>query len=347
MHGPKEYSVQRFRGGFAIVHRDDDGTRHRRQLESTDRPSAEAEARGLWEAGDASPVTVGRLVSAYLAFKEDEGMETIERRRDAWKAMRGFWDGVDPTRIDPAMCQSYRQTRTVADTTVRLELSMLSTALGKAVADGHLAKKPPMWLPPAAERKTRHITPSQFKKLLAGSVAPHARLYMLLGVFTLARPSALFDLTWSQVDFIRGTIDLNPPDRRQTAKRRPVVPMGDLLRAELATAFKARTSTYVIERGGKKIASIKKAFQAAGERSGVHATPYTLRHTGAVWAAEKGTPMSELAQMMGHDDDRTTQKHYARFSPEYLRGVANAVENAFNDGAEVQSGPRPPVKRSA
>jgi len=35
---------------------------------------------------------------------------------------------------------------------------------------------------------------------------------------------------------------------------------------------------------------------------------------------------AELAQMMGHDDDRTTQKHYARFSPEHLRSVVNAIE---------------------
>ena len=35
--------------------------------------------------------------------------------------------------------------------------------------------------------------------------------------------------------------------------------------------------------------------------------------------------MAELAQFMGHDDDRTTQKHYARFSPNYLRSVADAI----------------------
>lgn len=344
---PAEYTVQRLLGGFALVYRDEGGKRHRRRLDATDRASAEAEARKLWAASDQSPLTVGRIVNAYLDAKEAEGMETIERRRDAWKAMRPFWETVDPRQIDAEMCRAYRATRTVSDVTVRLELSMLSTALGKAVDDEHLPSKPPMWLPPAGERKTRHLTPAQFRRLLGGVVAPHARLYMLLGVFTLARPSALFDLTWNRVDFIRGTIDLNPPERRQTAKRRPVVPMNGMLREALAEAFNARTSAYVIERGGTKIASIKKAFQAAGERSGVHATPYTLRHTGAVWAAEQGTPMSELAQMMGHDDDRTTSKHYARYSPEYLRGVANAVEAAFNEGCEVQSGPPAPVLRSA
>ncbi len=333
MPAAQPFSVQRFRDGFAVTYRDAAGVRRRYRLDATDRASAEAEARKRWDAGDQQPWTVARIVDAYLAAKEIEKIETIVRRRDAWKAMKGFWASVDPAVIDEQMCRDYRASRTVSDTTVRYELSLLSTALGMAVDEKRITAKPKLWMPPAAERKTRHLTPKQFKQFLDKTVAPHAKLYMLLGVFTLSRPSALFDLEWKQVDFIRNIIDLNAAERRQTAKRRPVVPMNGMLREALAEAFNARTCDYVIERGGKRIASIKKAFQAASERSTVQATPYTLRHTGAVWAAEQGIPMSELAQMMGHDDDRTTQKHYARYSPEYLRNVAQAVEDAFNEKA--------------
>lgn len=127
------------------------------------------------------------------------------------------------------------------------------------------------------------------------------------------------------MDLERRQIDFALPGRSRTAKRRPVVPIADALLEKLQPAFEGRTSQFVIERGGAPVASIKKAFQAASERSGVHATPYTLRHTGAVWAAEAGVSMAQLAQFMGHDDDRTTQKHYARFSPEFLSTVANSI----------------------
>ena len=166
---------------------------------------------------------------------------------------------------------------------------------------------------------------------------------MLLGIFTLARPSAILELEWRQVDFERGLIDLNPPGRTQTKKRRPVVPMNDMLREELEKAFEVRDCEYVISRGGKALASIKKAFAAASKRSNVFATPYSLRHTGAVWAAEQGIPMSELAQMLGHDDSRTTEKHYARYSPLYLRRVADAVEEAFRGSSEHRN----PVLKAA
>ena len=228
--------------------------------------------------------------------------------------------------IDEPMCRSYRARRSVADATARYELLQLSTALGWATANGpRLPGRPSIWLPPVPERQERHLERSEFRKFLAAVKADHARLYVMLGIYTMARPSAILDLTWDRVDFMRRRIDFTPPGHVRTNKRRTIVPISDDLLTELQKGFDAATTEWVIERGGKKVACIKKAFQAASQRSGVHATPYTLRHTGAVWAAEAGVPMAELAQFMGHDDDRTTQKHYARFGPDYLAGVANAI----------------------
>jgi integrase len=324
------YAVQRFRGGFALVRWeiDEEGERirRRRTLHSTDRQSAEAEARGIWERGDRSPWTVGRIMTAYLASIAHKPSHS--RREDAWKAMRPFWERVDPELVDEPMCRAYRSRRKVADATARYELMQLSTALGWATTAGHILRRRPVWLPPVPERKTRHLTQAEFQRFFAAVRAEHARLYVLVGLFTVARPGAILELTWDRVDFMRRQVDFTPPGYVRTAKRRTVVAVGDTLLAALQTAYAGRTCEYVIERGGQRVHSIKKAFAAASERSGVHATPYTLRHTGAVWAAEAGVSMPELAQMLGHDDDRTTQRHYARFSPEHLRGVARAIESA-------------------
>ena len=318
-----EYTVQRLRNGFAIVWRED-GKRRRRQLVSQDRQSAEAEARKLWATGsDGSPWTVGRIVAGYVASIAEK--PSHGRRKDAWKAMGPFWESVDPELIDAEMCRAYRRRRQAADSTVRYELLQLSTALKWARAERHIIATPTLWLPATPERVPRHLTREEFDRFFAAVRADHARTYVVLGLFTLARPSAILDLTWDRVDFMRRQIDYRPPGRAQTSKRRVVVPIGDELLTALQQAFEARTCEYVVERGGQRIANVKKAFQAASERSGIHATPYTLRHTGAVWAAEAGVSMPELAQFMGHDDDRTTQKHYARFSPGHLRNVADAI----------------------
>jgi integrase len=320
---PAEYSVQRLRGGFALVWYEA-GSRKRRQLTAQDRQSAEAEARRIWERGDDSPWTVGRIMTGYLA--SIEGKPSHSRRVDGWKAMRGFWENVDPMLIDKPMAKAYRAGRKAGDATARYELMQLSTALGWAAGRGHIPARKAVWLPQTPERKTRHLTRAEFARFHDAVLADHARLYVALGLYTVARPTAILELTWDRVDFMRRQIDFTPPGHVRTAKRRTVTSIGDKLLEALQIGYAARTCEYVIERGGKRVLSVKKAFQAASERSGVHATPYTLRHTGAVWAAEGGRSMAEIAQMMGHDDDRTTQKHYSRFSPDYLRGVVDAIE---------------------
>lgn len=337
-----EYSVQRLRGGFAIVWRDEAGKRRRYTLEATDRPTAEAEARTWWKRNTGSATTVGGIVEAYVDARELAGIASTSRQRDAWKAMKFYWEKVDPGRIDDEMAREYVRRRDRGQATTRYELSMLSVALRWAAKQGLIERAPPVWRPDAPDRQQRHLSIAEFARWNAEVKAPHARLYVEIALATMARPTAILELKWSQIDWEHGTLNLNPPGRRQTRKRRPIVALDEETLALLAEARRGAQSDYVIERGGKKIDSIKKAFQAASARAGIHVTPYTLRHTGAVWAVERGTSMAELAQFMGHDDDRTTQKHYARFSPSYLRGVASNLRAARNEASELNAAQEAP-----
>lgn len=336
-----EYTVQKFREGFAIVWRDEHAKRHRWQLTSTNRESAKSEARDFWLSADTEKWTVGRAVEHYLNLLDEDDKPSAQRRKDAWKAARPFWHNVDPAMIDKHMAKQYAKGRNASPATIRLELSVIGTAVRTAPRANVPELKEKMWLPKNPEPIIRHLNPEQFHSFFSCVVAPHARLYMLLGVFTIARPSAILELQWDQVNFRNRIIQLNPNGRIQNSKKRPIVPMGDLLMDELLAAREMRTSCYVIEHNGSNIDSIKKAFRGASDRSGIRATPYTLRHTGAVWAAESGVSMAELAQMMGHSDDRITQKHYARFSPDYLGKVSRAVERTF--AKKVQAEPSAPV----
>jgi integrase len=277
-------------------------------------------------------------VIAYIADREADGIASTSRQRDAWKAMRSFWENVEPGLIDKPMAQKYARERGMSDATVRYELGMLSVALRWAAAPerGLIPRAHEVWRPDPPERKVRHLTRSQFERWFEQVRAPHARLYVELGLATMARPTAILELNWDRVDFQRGTVDLNPRGRRQTRKRRPVVPLNADATEALKLAYLARQGGWVIERGGERVGSIKKAFQAASARSGIKVTPYTLRHTGAVWAVEGGASMDELAQFLGHDDAATTSKHYARFSPGHLRRVADAVQRRPKTGSEVQ-----------
>lgn len=53
-------------------------------------------------------------------------------------------------------------------------------------------------------------------------------------------------------------------------------------------------------------------------------TPHTLRHTAATWMVAGGVPLGEVARYLG-DSERTTERVYAKHSPDYLRGAARVL----------------------
>ena len=323
-----EFTIQRFRGGYAVVYFDGDGRRRREKLAAPDRIGAEAEARQRWKLGDRSVWTVGRCVTAYLDQGDQDGRLSITRQRDAWRALEPYWRDVSPTLVDREMAQTYAAKRDRAPATVRYELNLISIALRWAAAEGRIAAAPTIWRPAPPPHKARHLTKDQFERWFAAVEAPHARLFALLAIYTTSRPTALLQLTWDRVDFDKRTITLNPTDRTQTRKRRPVVPINDDLFEALQAASEARQCDHVIEWGGRPVKTVKKAFAAASARSGVRFVPFATRSTAAVWAAEAGTPMSELAQLMGHTTSATTETYYARYSPDYLRAAVNSIQRA-------------------
>ena len=95
--------------------------------------------------------------------------------------------------------------------------------------------------------------------------------------------------------------------------------------SSITASKEGATSPYVIEWGGERVMSVKKGVGAAGRKAGVKCSPHVLRHTAAVWMAEDGVPMQQIAQYLGHNDSSTTERVYARFSPDYLREAAKAL----------------------
>lgn len=142
---------------------------------------------------------------------------------------------------------------------------------------------------------------------------------IMLFLHTAARKTAVTELTWFQVDLERRLIRYNPEGRRQTAKRRPAVPISDELHSWLVRAKAEAISEYVLDHPG----SLRKTFQTACQRAGlVDVTPHTLRHTWATWAARNGVSLWDIAGVLG-DRVETVTRRYAHHSPDYLRDAVN------------------------
>lgn len=268
---------------------------------------------------------MGEAVTLYLNAKRD--MASHHRATQAWDAARPFWGKLPIARVDEETPRSYRQHRAhCKPITVRNELAVIRAALNWAEKKKLIAKAPFIQMPSIPPTTVAHLSKAEFRKLREGARRPHVRLFMELAVATGARSNALLDLKWDQVDFERGVITLNPRDRVQTSKYRATVPMNGQIKAALKEAKAGALSPYVIEHATGKVASIKKGFAAACERSGIKATPHMLRHSAAVWMAEADTPIAQIAQFLGHTDSRITERVYARFRPSFLANAASALE---------------------
>lgn len=171
-----------------------------------------------------------------------------------------------------------------------------------------------------------HVKIGGLNRLLDAAGDPHIKLAIILMVTTAGRIGALLELTWDRVDMDRRIIRLATNDIGPK-KGRATVPINDTLMAALQTAHSADVSDYVIEWGGRKVGSIKTGFNAAVKRAGIeHCTPHDLRRTAGRFMAEAGVPIEEIAQYLGHSNPNVTRSTYSRFSPEYLRKAASALD---------------------
>jgi integrase len=274
------------------------------------------------------PKTVGEIFDAYIRDREIDGKPT-GKHTVSWKALRPYFAHMSPSDIDKKACRDFQDARTRAGRSLGTswtDLSVLRACLNWAGKSNVIQVAPFIWLPTPPKPKERHLTRDEAEQLLANAQAMHLRMFIRLALATAGRASAILELEWPRVDFQRGQIDLRTAEQNRI-KRRAIVPMNDTLRAALLEAQAGALTGYVIEWGGQRVRSVKRAFAQACKRAGLtDVSPHTLRHTAAVWMAEAGESMAVIAQYLGHSDSRITERVYARFSPDYLKRASQALD---------------------
>lgn len=267
---------------------------------------------------------VAQIVAAYIADLPHRGKDPA-RAQYAWKALAPSFGHLLPAQVNRDACRMYVRKRSAEGRkagTISKELDTLASALRwhdkNTPAVVELPRRPPP--------RDRHITRAEFERLVAGAGMFHVRLFIELALATAGRAEALLELTWDRVDFQRGRILLTKGGD-PTNKRRATVPMTDRIRPLLEEARRGAFTDHVIEYAHKPVKSIKKAFARAAERAELKdVSPHVIRHSAAVWMAEAGVPMDEIAQYLGHSNSKVTFSTYARYSPEHLKRAASALD---------------------
>ena len=142
------------------------------------------------------------------------------------------------------------------------------------------------------------------------------RLTIMGLLCTMARPSAVLELTRFQCDLERGIVDLNPAGKARTKKRRPVLPLVEAFRPWVSIA-----GGHIVEYRGKPVKKINAVWRGARVKAGLgeDVIPYSLRHTVATELAGRGVPELEISAMLGHTmPNNRTSARYVKFRPDYL-----------------------------
>lgn len=326
---PSGYRIGKLNGRFVLVFDDAQGKRRRYRLGAKDAGEAHRVAPGIYsELTRPKGTKVADLWHGYMQDKA--GRAVVGTMVHTWKALRDRFGQMDSESITIADCRAHmakRREAGIMDGTLLTELGHLRMVLVWSEKHGLIGRAPHIERPSKPKPKELYLTKAQARALIDAAIMPHVRLYIILALSTGARNAALLDLTWDRCDFDRGLIDLRNTAIVIPHKGRAIVPMTRTVRAALQTAKRGALSDYVIEWAGKKVGSVKRGLRFTARRAAVgHVSPHMLRHSAAVHMVEEGVPMSEISQFLGHANTRITEQVYARFSPDYLRKAAAALE---------------------
>jgi integrase len=319
----------KFRGKYAVYWREGNNP-IRRSLGTSDPTEAKRRFSEFKRALDVRRSEGGyTLKDLWEARKKALGSRRLADNMEwSGKALMPIFGSLGPMGITQDFINQYARDRKKAPGTVWTELNHLRMTLNWAKKQGMINDIPFFTLPSTPPPKADYLTKDQARAFIQSLEFPHLRLFTLLALSTGARRGAILELKWEQVDLDKQTIDFNPPGHDQIRRKgRGLVPINDTLLPALTEAKDFARTDYVVEYSGERVASVTKGIKSAAKRSGLpFVSPHVFRHSAAVWMAESGIDIEEIAQFLGHTNPSITRKVYARFSPTYLRKAAGVLE---------------------
>lgn len=278
------------------------------------------------------------IADALDLYGRTHAMKAADPARIAYAidALLPFWGESMIGAITEAACQRYEEERCRAPATVRRELTTLRAAINYAHKRGFITAPPIVWLPEKPEGRDRWLTKAEAARLLNAArtgrsdVRLYLPLFILLGLYTGARKTAILTLRWPQVDLERGRINFK--EGRRTNKGRAHIPIPSRLMTFLRLAWKRRMSDigFVIHDKGRPIKDIGDgthgSFGNAVTRAKLEGvTPHTLRHTCGTWLAQAGVDLWDIAGWLGQSHATTTEL-YAHHHPDHLEDARRAAD---------------------
>jgi integrase len=186
--------------------------------------------------------------------------------------------------------------------------------------------------------RDRFLSEDEIPKLLA-ECQPYLREVVECALHTGMRKSEILDLKWSQIR--NDHIYL----RKTKSNKKREIPINNDLAALFKQIRQRRhlTFEYVFVYQGRRIGSVKTAFNAALKRANIEDFRFhDLRHTFASYFAMRTGDLKALQEILGHADIKTTMR-YAHLAKSHKKKAINSLQGLTAQTAMSQNVTNSPI----
>lgn len=240
--------------------------------------------------------------------------------------LEGWWGEKVLSDVTARNCREYAKVR--PPVAARRDLETLRAAIRYWHREyGPLPSIPAVVLPDKPQARDRWLTRSEAAKLLkAARHTPHLARFILLGLYTGSRSSALLQLRWDRIELDRGIMHRRAAgEADQALKRRPPVRLGDRILAHLRRWHRIDDGRDmpVVHYEGKQVRKLRRSWDTARRAAKLPAgiSPHTLRHTRATWLMQAGVDIWEAAGSLGMSP-RMLEQTYGHHHPDWQKRAA-------------------------
>lgn len=169
---------------------------------------------------------------------------------------------------------------------------------------------------------------------------------VVLCLYTGLRIGELLALTWEDIDFQKGLLEVNKTchdgktesgfgqivDEPKTESSKRIIPVPKQLLHTLKELKRTEKSKYVVSVGGKPVTvrSYQRSFALLLKKHGIaHKGFHSLRHTFATRALECGMDVKTLSEILGHKNATVTLNRYAHSLLEHKSDMMNKLGKLF------------------
>lgn len=326
---------------------------------------------------DPAQVGLAEVIALYLEERAPRRATDAATTAGFFGHLLAWWGDKTVADVKRSNCRAYIEHRAsmpdarykdpetaprISEQTAARELDDLSAAIGYWHGEDTLTSRPKITKPEKSESPREALTRSQAAALLLASLGwrkredgrwtrlggsaranrAHLRRFILIGLYTGTRHSAMRALLWEEslhqawVDLDKGMIYRRGKGERETTKRRPVVKLPRRLLAHMRrwrekdaerSIVQKMQIASVLHHGGEPIAGkIRTGFEGCVRDAGLPAevTPHWMRHTAATWLMEAGVDMWEAAGYLGMTV-ATLEKHYGHHRPDHQAAATRAI----------------------